>query len=142
MMVQDIVLHTLPWSVRVYYAVDTYYADEIIDDLICLGCRGENLRNAKESLWKGELNSGITYTDNDNRQAVVVIGKTTSGAEFFNSLLHEVLHLLSYIAKAEGLNPYGEDVCYMAGELAQKMYGVARGLLCDCCREKTYKKLW
>lgn len=139
MIVQDIVLRTLPWHVRVYYAVDRYYADEIIDDLISLGCKGNNLTAAKHHLWRGDLNTGLTYADTDHKEAVMVIGLTTSGEQFYNSMIHETLHLLSYIAKAEDLNPYGEKICYLAGELAQKTYKKAKRLMCDCCRKKMHR---
>lgn len=136
MMTQDIMLHAVPWSVRIYYEADAYYADEILDDLISLGCNGDDLRNAKENLWSGRPNTGLTYANMEMKDATMVIGKTTSAKEFYNSLIHEQLHLLSYIAKAEGFDPYGEEICYVAGELGSKMFERAKGLMCECCREE------
>lgn len=133
---QDIMLRSVPWSVRVYYEVDTYNADEILDELISLGCNGENLKRAKENLWIGKPNTGLTYANIDVKDATMVISKTTSADEFYNSFVHEQFHLLSYIAKEEGLDPLGEDICYVAGELAGKMFEKAKGLMCDCCRDK------
>lgn len=141
MICQDILLRTVPWHIRVYYAVTTYYADEIIDDLIAIGCRGGTLIEAKNNLWSGHLDTGLTYANPDRREAIMVIGKASNGGQFYNSLIHEQLHLLSYIAKKHDLDPYGEEIAYVAGELGNKMYSKAKGLICDCCRPKQYKKI-
>lgn len=133
MIVQDIKL-AIGWRIRVYYAVDAYYPDEIADDLIRIGCRGEQLRTAVDNLWSGEVNTGLTYANEKEKRGVMVIGMASCGGEFFNSLVHEMQHILSYIARSEGLNPYGEDICYVAGELSSEMYGKVGFLLCDHCR--------
>lgn len=133
MIVQDIKL-AIGWRIRVYYAVDAYYPDEIADDLIRIGCRGEQLRTAVDNLWSGEVNTGLTYANEKEKRGVMVIGMASCGGEFFNSLVHEMQHILSYIARSEGLNPYGEDICYVAGEMASEMYGKVGFLLCDHCR--------
>ncbi len=137
MIVQDILIKRAKWHVRIYHAVDAMYADEIIDNLIAIGCRGETLKEAKESLWKGAVNSGLTYSNLKTRETVMVIGITSSGSEYWNSLDHEKNHLLAHIAQACDIDPYGEKISYISGEFIRDVYKRAKGLLCDCCRRKT-----
>lgn len=135
MIVQDIKL-AIGWRIRVYYAVDAYYPDEIADDLIRIGCRGDQLRTAVDNLWSGEVNTGLTYANEKEKRGVMVIGMASCGGEFFNSLVHEMQHMVSYISKAEDIDPCGEETAYIAGELAEKMYEESHELMCDCKRRE------
>lgn len=137
MFIQDIYIRRANWHVRVYHAVDDLYADEIIDNLIEIGCRGDDLKDAKISLWERLPNQGLTYSNFDRRETIMVIGFTDSGKEYWNTLDHEKNHLLQHIALACGINPYGEEISYISGEFIRDVYnGEARHLLCDCCRKK------
>ena len=51
---QRFVLEEYGWNVYVYYAVDTYYVDEIMDRMHSIGCSGEMLRTAYESMSAGK----------------------------------------------------------------------------------------
>lgn len=137
MFVQDIYIKRAEWMVRVYHAVDAMWTDEIIDDLVCLGCSGSELRNAKKMLWSGLPNNGLTYSNGVRRETLMVIGYTSSGKEYWNTLDHEKNHLLQHIALQDGIDPYGEEISYISGEFLRDIYdGEAKKLLCDCCREK------
>lgn len=136
MIVQDIYIKRARWHVRVYHAVDAMYADEIIDELIDIGCREEKLANAKKNLWKGAVNSGLTYSNLEKRETIMVIGLTSSGAEYWNSLEHEMRHLLQHIEDALSLDHYGEEISYISGEFIRDVYEGAKDLLCECCRKK------
>lgn len=136
MIVQDIYLGRVDWHVRIYYAVTTYYAHEILDDLIALGCSGKYLRDAQANLWAGKLDSGLTYSNMERHETVMVIAKASEGAEYWNSIDHEKNHLLQHIALTYEIDPYGEEISYISGELIRDIYRMAKGLLCDCCRKR------
>lgn len=141
MIIQDITLKRVRWNVRIYHSVDALYADEIIDDLISIGCNGDKLRDAKENLWIGGMNTGLTYSNIDRRMTVIVIGYTSSAGEYWNTLNHELFHLLQHIAQSCDLDPFGEEMSYLCGEFIREVYNSpARSLLCESCRNK-YKKL-
>lgn len=133
MFVQDLYLKRADWNVRIYHAVDSMYADEITEDLVRIGCRGDDLRKAKRQLWDGLPDQGLTYSSPDGK-TVMVIGFTTSGSEYWNTLDHERLHLLQHIALFRHINPYGERIAYISGEFSREVYRCAKHLLCDCCR--------
>lgn len=133
---QDIYLKPWNWRCRIYYAIDTYYVDDIIDDLVSIGCSGTDLESAKRNLIEGNLNTGLTYTSPEDRSSVVVIAQTTSAAEFQNSYDHEKGHLAKQISRCLQLDPYGEETQYLAGAIGQATFKVARAFLCDHCRQK------
>ena len=147
------------WKVEVYYAVDCYYTDEIMGRLYDIGCRGDDLRTAYENLSAGKPDTGLTYSNYcltcavigigepgvgltysnyGTRQTVMVIGITSSATQFQNSYDHERKHLEAHIAAALGIDPWGEEICYLSGEIGQLMFEKARLMLCDCdcCKHK------
>ena len=125
------------WKVEVYYAVDCYYTDEIMGRLYDIGCRGDDLETAYRNLSSGKPDTGLTYSNYGTRQTVMVIGTTSSPAEFQNSYDHERKHLEAHMAKALWIDP----ICYLSGNIGQKMFDKARLLLCDCeCCKKQIKR--
>lgn len=139
MIVQDFELPEYGWSVRVYYAVTTYWAERIIHDMERVGCDGGQLRRAYANLTRGGLDTGLTYSNRRTRESVMVIALTSSAAQFQNSLDHEKGHLVKHISLAFGLDPYGEQQQYLSGEIGQRMFPVARRFLCEHCRSKLYE---
>lgn len=139
MMIQDFRLEKYGWDVRVYYAVDKYYAEEIIDELVEIGCVGEELKSAKRNLWSGELDNGIAKSNPDKRRTILVIGLATNPKQYANSIAHEVRHLESAITAAFDLDNRGEEVCYLTGEIHEKMWEYTHILVCPQCRNRIKK---
>lgn len=129
------------WSVTVYYAVTGYDVWRIMQELERLGCEGDNLERAYRNLTSGKRNNGITYSNTKERRTLVVIGRTSSAAQFQNSLDHEKGHLGQHISQALGIDPYGEEAEYLAGYVGQRMFEVAKMFICDTCREKLMKTI-
>lgn len=136
MIIQDIYLNEYDWHVRIYYAVTTYWTDRIASDMERVGCSGIRLERAYRSLSKGDLNTGITYSNLRTGETVMVISLTSTTSEFLNSWMHEMRHLSRHVEQAYGIDPYGEDAAYLEGEIAQKMFRVARRFVCEHCRGK------
>jgi hypothetical protein len=132
---QKIYLPKYDWTVYCYYAVSEYYVDDIMTQLWEIGCDGEYARRAYENLSVSELDTGLTYSNSACRETVMVVGMASSAEEFFNSLLHELRHVEAHIASACHLNPNGEEVAYLCGELGRSIYPKVKHLLCDCCRK-------
>ncbi len=136
MIVQDFWLKRYKWHVRVYYSVHRYRTEDIVRDLRDAGCSGGQLRRAWDSLREGDLNTGITYSNFARRDTVMVISLASTEAEFLNSWTHEMQHLCRHVATAFGIDPYGEESAYLAGDVAQEMFTAARKFLCRHCREE------
>lgn len=141
MIVQDIYLPEYDWHCKVFYSVTTYWVEDILDELKRIGCSDYKYSKAKKNLRSGELNTGLTYSNAMIGESVMVIAKTSSEDEFAHSYDHEKGHLAKHIALAYAIDPYGEEFQYMSGDIAKKMFPVAKNFMCECCRKKLYKGL-
>lgn len=117
------------WSVSVFCGRLDEMASDIVDALEGIDCPEPIIDEAEELLRKNAENTGLTYTNRKLRATVLVIGEASSPEEFFNSLTHESRHLEAHIAQTLGLDPFGEKICYIAGEIAGKMFGIVRRYL-------------
>lgn len=142
MIEHDIYLPKYEWHCKIFFAVTCYWVEDILDELRRIGCAGKTLKKANVNLRAGKLNTGLTYSNKERGESVMVIAKTSSPDEFAHSYDHEKGHLAMHIASAYKIDPYGEEFQYMSGDIAKKMFPVAKMFMCDCCRKKLYKRLW
>lgn len=84
-------------------------------------------------LPKGKKVAGFTFTNKDSREAVVVIGPTSSGKEFINTLCHEVYHVAVAIAEGLGVSLSGENPAYITGESMMELAQIVCKLGCQEC---------
>lgn len=124
------------WDVTCYYAVTHYEIEEILNSMREAGANNESLDRAYENLSAGNMNTGLCYSG--KHRSVLVISVASSSKQFANSIFHEVHHLATQIATAMGYDLKGEEVCYLAGEIAENMYPIACHYLCQCCRGNNY----
>lgn len=139
MLIQDFYLEDWDWTVKVFYAVDTYYLDEILGELESIGCTGYELVKAEETLSSGDYNLGLTYSNLLGRCSIVVIGLTSSPAEFQNTFDHEKGHLAMHICNALEMDVFGEEFEYLVGEIGLQMFPYAKHFLCEHCRKDFIK---
>lgn len=123
------------WSCDIYYAVDDYYVEEILERLRNLGCSGEQYAKAERNLRSGKLNGGLTFSNPDLRASLMVIGLTDSPEQFQDTFDHEKGHLAKHITMFLGIDPFGEEAQYLAGEIGRQMFKVAKRFLCEHCRK-------
>ncbi len=141
MIEQDIYLPEYDWHCKVFYSVTTYWVEDILGELQRIGCAGYSLKRAERNLKAGRLNTGLTYSNQKRGETVMVIAKTSTPEEFAHSYDHEKGHLAKHIALAYDIDPYGEEFQYMSGDIAKKMFPIAKKFMCKCCRKKLYKGL-
>ena len=110
------------WTVHVMYDVHSKDAMKVRRYLRDFGCAGIPLEGAFNLVLEGEPNKGITYSNVDTRKTVVVIGWTTSKAEYMNSISHEMLHVVQHISEQFLINMYGEEVCNLLGGLVKATF--------------------
>lgn len=132
---QDFFIDKFGWNVVAFYDVKPKDANIVLKELRMLASASET-RMIEEFISEGNYNTGFTYSNPTLKASVVSIGETTDARQFYNTLQHEQRHLETHIAKAYNLDPYGEELCYLAGDIAMSMFSACRELLCDCCRKK------
>lgn len=127
------------WTIKAYFAVTSYWVNEIMAELAYAGANEEEMRLSYISLISGNLNEGICFSGEDSHTSIMVVAKTSSAAEFYNSTTHEFCHLAGQIAQIVGVDPAGEEVAYMVGDMARDFYPSIKHLLCDGCRKGKHK---
>lgn len=128
MELQEFTIPKYRWSVSVYYYTDSYDVDTIIDSMKSLGARNMYLEDARENMEQDKLNTGICYSS-PSKQSIVVIAKTSSPEEFMNSLAHEQKHLCSHIEQFYNIDSNSEEAAYLAGNIAELMFPLAKKYL-------------
>lgn len=122
------------WVVDFIFATKYYDVDGILSCLYDAGAPRWVMENAGELMSEGKYNTGFTYTNPAIHRAVVVVGPTTSGAEFTNTFTHEIHHLAVAIASELGIDLESETPAYLAGDSARALAEVVCELGCEHCR--------
>ena len=110
------------WNVAVYDGFTCESTDVVVRVLESVGCRGINMTRALRNMEACELDTGLTFSDGDSRVSVIVVYRTTSGGQHINTLSHEAAHVCQHIAREENLDPLGEEICGLYGDLMQAFY--------------------
>lgn len=110
------------WDVVIFVGVTCKHTAIVMRDLHAIGCTGEDAEASIANLDSCRLNNGITYSNYARRVSVIVIGKTTTPAEFVSSFVHESIHLANHIAEALEMDIQGEFIAYTVGEFAREGY--------------------
>lgn len=122
------------WVVDFIFATKYYDVDGILSCLYDAGAPRWVMENAGELMSEGKYNTGFTYTNPETHRAVVTIGPTTSGAEYIDTLVHEIHHLAVAVASELGIDLESESPAYLAGDSAKALAEVVCELGCEHCR--------
>ena len=118
------------WVVDFLFATDDYDIDGVLGCLYDVGASDSVMNRAEDLMRSCEYNCGLTYTNGYTRRAIVLIGPTTSGDEFINSLVHEVRHLSDAIAEGLGVPLNSERPAYISGDTVRSLAGIICRLGC------------
>lgn len=133
---QKFALENWDWHVKVFYVVDLIPIDYIIEQLKGIGCDQNDIKIAVAVLGSEDKNKGVTFSNNITRESIIVIGETSCPAEFAHSFDHEKLHLAMHIAHIDNIDPFGEELAYLAGDIGFKTFPIAKYFLCEHCRKE------
>lgn len=121
------------WRVEFYFAPDGYEVDELLDRLYGMGASAGVMREAMSLMESGRPNTGFTFPNPYDYEAIVAVGPTTSGSEFQDTLVHEIHHLAVAIASELGIDLESETPAYIAGDSARELADIICRLGCDNC---------
>lgn len=128
------------WEVWAYYNTDELDAQEILSALDYIGVSRFDYTVAEDNLMSGSTNQGLCCSNYRSRASALVISDTSSPKQFMNSLIHEIRHLERHIGQAYGIDPYSEEAAYLAGDIAEQMFPIAKRFICEHCRVRINKK--
>lgn len=123
------------WLVYFFFAEDGYDREEILSFLDTFDASEESISKADRIMRASKLDKGFTFTNDLLRRAVVVIGPSSSGAEFLNTFTHEIRHLANAIAASIGYELDAEEPSYLTGDTVRELAAVVCELGCDRCRK-------
>lgn len=107
------------WGVLVIYDFDEHNADELSSIMESFGM---NVRNINKSLRiLSTYNSGMAVSNEGLRMSAMFIGKASSNAQFWNSIVHETAHVASAIVDYYDEPCDGEASAYLQGYIFQRV---------------------
>ena len=121
------------WDIDFLFAPDGYDTEEALTYLYYADASDYVMKKAYHILEDNENNTGFTFTNQDSKMAVVVIGPTDNGEEFVNTLSHEIYHLTVAIAEGLNLDLSKEGPAYIMGNSVENLTKVICELGCDKC---------
>ncbi len=120
------------WWIMVYLPVTTERElSEVYGTLLACGCPDYRAQNACMTLSK--YNKGYTYTNFKDRSTVVFASKATSPSELYDSLQHELKHVVEHIGEYYNVDPKSEESAYLQGEIARLMFPAVAIVFCPKC---------
>lgn len=134
MIIQDIYLEKYDWYIRVYYDIDKTNSNQILEDISSMNCSEDEFINISRFLNNIKENSGITYSNPEDKISLIAISYTTCAMEFQDTLDHEKGHLATHISITNNIDPFGEEYQYLVGTIGRKMFPISKLFLCDNCR--------
>ena len=129
------VLKVGSWVVDFLFATKRYDIDGVVACLYDTGAPEWAVEQATELMEGCSYNCGFTFSNRERHRAVVLIGPTTSGEEFLDTLTHEIHHLAVAIASELGIDLESETPAYIAGDSARALAEVVCELGCPNCHE-------
>lgn len=121
------------WTVDFLFAETKYDIEGIVSCLRHAEAPRRIIDQAVDLMDRGELNTGFTYTNARLFRALVCIGPTSSGAEFQDTLTHEIHHLAVAIARELGIDLESETPAYLAGDTMREFADVVCKFGCEHC---------
>ena len=118
------------------WTVDVLFVPETEDDFAVLVEAMESVGSTEEDiaetckLLSAKWNKGATSSSGWQRRSVVVIGKATSWKQFFDSILHEVEHVVSDICLWYDIQQRGEPPAYLQGWIGRGLAEMVRQFAC------------
>ena len=108
------------WWVMVYYGVGENDLGEVYGTLIAAGC--EDWRAQRACMNLSRKNTGYTFTNFIDHATFVFVSRTTSAEQMFDSIEHELKHIVEHISEYYGLDPKEELPAYLQGEVGRLMF--------------------
>ena len=121
------------WVIDFVFVTKVYDEEAILAFLYEFDASYSVMRRAYKIMKGNKPNRGFTFANPDLRRALVVVGPTSSGKEFTNTLSHELHHLAVAIAKSIGYDLEGEGPAYIQGDATMALIETICELGCEKC---------
>ena len=124
------------WYVLFIFSFDMSDMERLLDALLWADAPDSIIQKVSENVSAGRQNEGFCYSNPRDRKTVVGVGRTTTGSEFLDTAIHEIVHVTQDIAHSDGIEPWGEDFAYLAGDISRCVSDVVCEMSCPHCRHQ------
>ena len=121
------------WTIEFFFCRDGYEVDPILDCLYDADAPDDILVSAYHLMEDNRQDTGFTFSNQELKRIVVVIGPTESGDEFINTFVHEIQHVAVAIASELGVKLDSEVPAYVAGDASMDLAHYLCRHGCDRC---------
>ena len=122
------------WQIAFHFSFNSYDIGELSDALIWAEAPASIIQTVSENARAGRQNEGFCYSNPSLRRSVIGIGQTSTGPEFLDSTVHEIMHAAQDIAREDRIDPFGEEIAYLAGDISHGISDVVCEMSCPRCR--------
>lgn len=120
------------WLVMVFLDIHgTRDIGEVYRLLMSAGVQDYDVREACMELSR--RNSGYTYTDYGGHLTMMFASRGTSYDELYDTIQHELKHVVEHIGGYYGVDPKSETSAYLQGEIAKQMFPAVAVVVCPMC---------
>jgi hypothetical protein len=108
------------WGIVVVldFDVDEDY-DELMAQFQSFGMTNKNAKRALDILFN--YNTGMAISNDELRMSAIYISKATTPSEFWNTCIHELVHVSDAIVDYYGVEWGSESSAYLVGYLTKEL---------------------
>ena len=125
--------HIRHWDILFLFSFDKSDIESIYEALIWAEAPNSIISKVSENVYAGRLNEGFTFSEPSLRKTVFASGKSTTGEEMFNTIVHEIVHIAQHISEEDGIDPLSEKMAYLCGDIAETVSDIVCKLSCPHC---------
>ena len=118
------------WGIVLCYDYDYMDFDRIWAIIRAAGLTDEKAQAAMSVL--SQTDTGMTLTSFGDMMSFLFISQSSSDEEWFNTLLHELKHVVEHICEFYRVDQKSEPAAYLQGEIGRQMFPLIIQKMCDC----------
>lgn len=107
--------------------------NKVYGTLLASGCPDYKAREACMVLSRED--KGYTFTNYDERVTVLFTSRSSSSEQAFDTILHEIKHLVEHVSAYYDVDPKEELSAYLQGEVGRNLFTATSLVICPVYHE-------
>lgn len=116
------------WKVVVFYNLDYHLFGSVVKEFKRYRTPNSIIKDIYRSMKSGYARA-CTYSDEDKHISIVLFNRHTSVGDYFNSIVHEAVHIKQAMLRAYHVEDEGEPPAYTMGYLVGRMFEVFKHII-------------
>ena len=118
------------WGIVLCYDYDLLDYDRIWSIIRATGVSDEKAQYAMSVLSLPD--TGMTLTSSSDMMSFLFISRSSSDEQWFDTLIHELKHVVEHISDFYRVDPKSEPAAYLQGEIGRQLFPLIMQKMCDC----------